>query len=279
MLALNRVDEIGLGTSTTQNNVAYFSLSPEDEAVQLAEILFNKNLHKPILVASEQAPYPRMQAAFTARWQQLHELANTQNNIDIVTFSDNDSLREGITRALDVEQSKERIQQIRVMVNEELYNVPRSRQDIDAVVVFAGIQETELLNPIIEASLSPFGNAQLPVYASSKSIEYDNSQNQWRDLQDVHFVDIPLLLPGNAWQTYQQQSALLWPEPQPQQQRLFAFGVDAFNLLAELPDLLATRVRSTEGLTGTLSINRFGEFRRWLPVAVIQPSNIKRLNE
>ena len=44
--------------------------------------------------------------------------------------------------------------------------------DIDAVVVFAGIQETELLNPIIEASLSPFGNAQLPVYASSKSIEY-----------------------------------------------------------------------------------------------------------
>ena len=50
------------------------------------------------------------------------------------------------------------------MTNDEVYNMPRSRRDIDAIVAFASPQDTELLNPIIEASLNPYDGKQVPVY-------------------------------------------------------------------------------------------------------------------
>ena len=221
-----------------------------------------------------------METAFTTRWQELNgnKAQGKQVKLTTVQFTDSNSLREGITQSLDVAQSHDRIKQIEYMVNEKLYNVPRNRRDVDAIIVFASPEQTELLNPMVEASLSPFNGQTVPVFATSRSIEYDDTKNQWRDLQNVRFLDMPWMLPQHQWQTLQSRSETLWPQRSTQMSRLFAFGVDAYNLLPHMPSMMALPQTQLSGLTGTLSINSQGDVVRTLPQAVISNEAVQMLS-
>jgi len=260
---------------------AFFALAPEDEAYQLAEQIFAQGHRAPIVVAADGGIYQRLLDAFSKRWQQLSRIADLprQRELDIVRYTDSKSLKEGISASLGVAQSKDRIDQIRYMVNEKLYNVTRNRRDIDAIVVFASAEQTELLNPMIEASLSPFDGKTVPVYATSRSMEYDSSKNQWRDLQNVRFIDMPWLMPNPQWQRLNQETATLWPRRSTAQSRFFAFGVDAYQLLPFVETLSLLPQINYQGLTGTLSGSHTGELKRLLPQAIIDNERIKPLKE
>lgn len=290
VLALNRTDLNPVTTPTgildpvaspaeemrIRTEPGFFSLAPEDEAYQLADHIFNSGYRAPIVVAAQGSIYQRMNEAFAQRWQTLNTRHASRDEVNLTTidFSDSTTLREGITQALDVAQSKDRINQIRYMVNEELYNVPRSRGDIDAIVVFASPEQTELLNPMVEASLSPFDGKVVPVYATSRSMEYDSSKNQWRDLQNVRFLDMPWMMPDNQWQALQSQSEALWPHRSTQLNRLFAFGVDAYNLLPSLHTMGLLPQVEVAGLTGSLSMNDDHQIERRLPQAKIDNERV-----
>ncbi|MEW9797154.1 penicillin-binding protein activator [Alteromonas sp. CYL-A6] len=282
MLALNRTDEVQqneIPDALTGQHL-FFSLAPEDEAYQLADLVFSKGYRAPIVVASQSSLYQRMHDAFSERWSVLSaRTTGDRPNLTTVTFSDTASLRDGITRALDVAQSNERIQQIKYMINEEVYDMPRNRQDIDAVVVFASPQHTELLNPMIEASLLPADNSRVPVYATSRSMDYDSGKNQWRDLENVRFIDMPWMLPNPPWRTLAQQATTIWPNRLTAARRLFAFGVDAYNLLPYVANLKAFPQSSVDGLTGTLTLDRDGNITRHLPTAIIRNERIQQTGE
>ena len=271
----NELHSLGLPTSLN-----YYGLAPEDEAKQLAEFIFNKGYRAPIVIAAQSSLYQRMDDTFKKHWRILNNLENKQRaNITSVSFNDSNSLREGITQALDVAQSNQRINQIEYMTNDEVYNMPRSRRDIDAIVAFASPQDTELLNPIIEASLNPYDGKQVPVYATSRSMDYDSGKNQWRDLQNVHFIDMPWLMPSHSWQPLQQEVEQAWQNQNTMQKRLFAFGFDAYQLLPQLGMLNTLKYLSHEGLTGTLSLNQQGEVIRKQPQAIIRNEKVQMLSE
>lgn len=271
----NELHSLGLPTSLN-----YYGLAPEDEAKQLAEFIFNKGYRAPIVIAAQSSLYQRMDDTFKKHWRILNNQENKQRaNITSVSFNDSNSLREGITQALDVAQSNERINQIEYMTNDEVYNMPRSRRDIDAIVAFASPQDTELLNPIIEASLNPYDGKQVPVYATSRSMDYDSGKNQWRDLQNVHFIDMPWLMPSHSWQPLQQEVERAWQNQNTMQKRLFAFGFDAYQLLPQLGMLNTLKYLSHEGLTGTLSLNQQGEVIRKQPQAIIRNEKVQMLSE
>lgn len=271
----NELHSLGLPTSLN-----YYGLAPEDEAKQLAEFIFNKGYRAPIVIAAQSSLYQRMDDTFKKHWRILNNLENKQRaNITSVSFNDSNSLREGITQALDVAQSNQRINQIEYMTNDEVYNMPRSRRDIDAIVAFASPQDTELLNPIIEASLNPYDGKQVPVYATSRSMDYDSGKNQWRDLQNVHFIDMPWLMPSHSWQPLQQEVEQAWQNQNTMQKRLFAFGFDAYQLLPQLGMLNTLKYLSHEGLTGTLSLNQQGEVIRKQPQAIIRNEEVQMLSE
>lgn len=300
VLALNRPDDIDSVTTTNAlidseselnasselssialpTSLNFFSLAPEDEAKQLAEFIFNKGYRAPIVIAAQSNLYQRMDETFKTHWRELHKQENKQRaNITSVSFNDSGSLREGITQALDVAQSNARINQIEYMTNDEVYNMPRSRRDIDAIVAFASPQDTELLNPIIEASLNPYDGKQVPVYATSRSMDYDSGKNQWRDLQNVHFIDMPWLMPEHNWKVLESEVANAWENQNTMQKRLFAFGYDAYQLLPELGMLNTLNYLTHEGLTGTLSVNTKGEVVRKQPQAIIRNEAVQMLME
>ena len=276
--AVNTESEL---SSTTAPAINYFALAPEDEANQLAEFIYSKGFRAPIVIAAQSNLYQRMNDAFKTRWNMLHkqEAQTRKANITSVTFNDSESLREGITQALDVAQSNQRINQIEYMTNEEVYNMPRSRRDIDAIVAFASPQDTELLNPIIEASLNPYDGKQVPVYATSRSMDYNSGKNQWRDLQNVRFIDMPWMMPDHKWQQLAKETKQTWPDRSTLQNRLFAFGVDAYDLLPQLGMLNTLSYITFDGLTGTLTLNKNSEVERNLPQAVIRNERVQMLME
>ncbi|MFS1703849.1 penicillin-binding protein activator [Alteromonas sp. AMM-1] len=255
----------------------FYALAPEDEARQLANEVFEKGKSAPILVASEQSLHQRMQEAFIDQWAKLTAgLASHQHSAPtLVTYTDNAGLRDGIQEALDVAQSKERIKEIQGFVDDELYNLPRNRLDIDAIVVFASPEQTELLNPVIEASISPFNGESVPVFATSRSVDYSKSRNQWRDLQNLHFLDMPWVLPTNPNKQLEALTKELWPQRPTSLQRLFAFGVDAYNIIPLLGQMVWLPQLEYQGLTGTLKINGQREVVRKLPEAVVNQEAIQ----
>ena len=285
----NEASNVDLAEPKTQDEIGaldlpvslnYYGLAPEDEAKQLAELIFKKGYRAPIVIAAQNSLYQRMDDTFKTHWKALNSAENKQRaNITSVTFNDSNSLREGITQALDVAQSNERINQIEYMTNDEVYNMPRSRRDIDAIVAFASPQDTELLNPIIEASLNPFDGKQVPVYATSRSMDYDSGKNQWRDLQNVHFIDMPWLMPSHKWQPLEQEVQQAWENQNTMQKRLFAFGFDAYQLLPQLGMLNTLKYLSHDGLTGNLSLNQRGEVVRKQPQAIIRNEKVRMLSE
>lgn len=277
--ALDALENTHSQEASTHQEIRYFGLAPEDEAEQLANFIFKKGLRAPIVVAAQSSLYERMHDAFKDRWFALHKQKGTRAHVTTVTFNDSSSLREGITQALDVAQSNKRINQIEYMVNEDVYNMPRSRRDIDAIIAFASPQDTELLNPIIEASLNPYDGKQVPVYATSRSMDYDSGKNQWRDLQNVRFIDMPWMMPSHQWQALAAATDKVWPNRTTMQNRLFAFGFDAYNLLPQLGMLTVLPYLKYEGLTGELQLNDSGEVKRQLPQAVINDERVQMLME
>ncbi|WP_137166090.1 penicillin-binding protein activator [Salinimonas lutimaris] len=281
-VAASTIDEQpGVPTLSATTSAAWFALAPEDEAHQLADDIFAKGYRAPIVITAGSSIYQRLSDSFQLRWQQHQQDTGiaADNTLTHISFTDNNSLKDSITSALGVAQSKTRIDQIRYMVNEKLHNVTRSRHDIDAIVVFASPQETELLNPMIEASVTPFDGKTIPVYATSRSMEYDSGKNQWRDLQNVRFIDMPWMLPDNQWSTLSDEVAQIWPNRSTQQQRFFAFGVDAYHMLPHVTNMAVVPQASLSGLTGALSLNDKREVVRTLPKAIISGGRVKSTAE
>jgi outer membrane PBP1 activator LpoA protein len=178
---------------------------------------------------------------------------------------------------LDVAQSKKRIKQMSVMSDVEVFGVERNRRDIDAIVLFANPEQTRLLNPIIEASLSPFARKSLSVFASSRSYSLDLNSNSLRDLRNLTFTDMPWMLPGHNWQNLANQTTQLWPQKQDTLLRLFAMGFDAYQLLPYLRQLKALPQLVSYGLTGEISIDNQGVLHRRLPWAQVAKDRVKLL--
>ena len=284
LLALNRV-ELNNTTPTLSQIEApaesklsaaehyYFSLAPEDEAHQLALHIQQKQLVRPIIFAADNPTTRRMAEAFIATWQE------TPNAIqpDLSIFTDNKDMRIRVSEMLDVAQSKQRIEEMEKLSDVEVFGVERNRRDIDAIVLFATPEQTALLNPIIEASLSPFARKSLSVFASSRSYSEDLNSNTLRDLRNLTFTDMPWMLPEHNWQTLSNQTKQLWPQRQDTLLRLFAMGYDAYNLLPNLRRLKTLPQLVSHGLTGEINVDQQGVLHRRLLWAQVAQNRVKLL--
>lgn len=255
-------------TTSLPHETYYFALAPEDEASQLAKHIRAKGYKHPIVLAADASTTERMSEAFMQQWASEEEQPDLRA-VDHATFTDSKNMRQQVSGLLDVSQSKARVRQIENLTTTEVYTVERNRRDVDAIVLFANPEQTELLNPIIESSLSPFATGAISVFASSRSYSLDLAKNSIRDLRNLTFIDMPWMLPAHPWQSLAEKTADLWPQRQDTLLRLFAMGYDAYNLLPQLRHLQLLPHNSTLGLTGTLSINTQGEVQRVLSWAKV----------
>jgi len=265
ILALNKPEQ--------DNNPQHFfyALAPEDEAQQIAEHLGKQGHQQPVIIAGSHSASQRMAHAFSQYWLDTGHLYQP----DIITFSDNKTMRNKVEALLDVGQSKNRIRQIDKSFRKEVHSVARNRRDIDAIVVFAQAGETELLNPIIESSISPFARL-VPVYASSRSYSQDMNKNSLRDLRNLNFVDMPWILDKQNWKSEQQESENLWPKKRDSLQRLYAMGFDTLKLIPQLKHMQLFPQFRSQLASGSLSLKN-NEVQRLLSWGKVQQDRILNL--
>lgn len=273
VVALNQLDQ--QTADPLNSEIYFFSLSPEEEAEQLARLVAKRGHKHPILVSTEGNIGERMFNAFSQQWKKLKSADS--NQLILTTFASNADMREQLSLRLDVSQSQDRIDRIARLTNQEVHSVARNRQDVDAVVVFATPEQTQLLNPIVEASVSPFSETQIAVYASSRSHALNLSSNSLRDLKGVTFTDMPWMLPQMRDAQLHQETAVFWQGRPDAMLRLFALGYDAYQLLPVLRHMKLLPNSTVNTLSGELSVDEDGMVKRQLTLAKFNERQVETI--
>ncbi len=264
ILLLNRNTVLHSTADEQRSLVGTFSLSPEQEASQIVSLMREQTVKNPILVSDNSNVSNRMVEAFIDAWQASDLFAQNYIAPQIVSYTDNKGMKVGITSALDVLQSEKRIQQLSNLTQDRVISVTRNRRDIDSFVVFARPDDVELINPIIESSISLFSNEQIPVFASSYGYNHKQNKNTQRDLRNLVFIDMPWLLPSQRNSELALQIDQMFNNPPSSFLRLFAFGFDSLTLAENLAKLTTFKHTHHDGLSGQLSSNANNQFLREL---------------
>jgi len=249
-LALNNLENsIPLSSSLYQ-----FSLSPENEAIQLAERAWRDgHRYAAILSPSETEDdfYQRKRDSFTDHWLSLggHIVAQQSFNDDYTSV---------LEAMLDIDDSEQRMESLGELINEQLAFTQRRRQDIDFIFLIAEPGPARQINP----TLAYLFAGDIPVYATQDIYSGLPRPLVDNDLNGILFVDSPWLLEFNdALKTKASQQ---FPQNNALNLRLQAFGVDAFRLYPRLKQLQSVPGSQLYGATGLLSLDDHNNITREL---------------
>ena len=220
---------------TAPRNFFQFGLSPYDEARQAAADARQKNLQSALIIAPESEWGRGVAQAFTDQWQALG------GNITDQLFyrGDMNSYTKQMANLLQVRQSANR----RI--------APTRRHDFDVIFLAANPYSGRQLSALLKYDSA----ADVPVYATS--LIYSGTQQPTLDeeLNGITFFDVPWIFNtdnsnGNA--------------------RLYALGVDAYQVAMQLNRLSKTPGKSLNGDTGKLYLNDQQRIVRQLTQAQFQ---------
>lgn len=248
LLALNRTPEIN-----TNKDRFFFALSPDDEAENAAQRIYDDGYRYPMIIAPNSSFGSRVSDAFAKYWQQFNA-----GNAEIYQYDDRTKLEKAIQEMLGIKESKARIRQISSIAG-KLESEPRSRTDIDSIYIISKPVETRLIKPYIEVNLSP-GTKRPAIYVSSRSNGKKRSHEHKDELAGVFMSEIPWMLTPVPKQ--KEHALKLWPNMPPAQQKLYALGYDSFKLIPHLVQLRAFSAYKQEGLTGSITVNSEGQIKR-----------------
>jgi outer membrane PBP1 activator LpoA protein len=118
----------------------------------------------------------------------------------------------------------------------------------------------------------------LPIYATSSI--YDGYPNRIadKDLNDVIFCDIPWNIETHPEEAQTNSPTFaLWPNSHVSNLRLYALGVDAYQVIPLLPRLEALPNFSLNGATGQISLDKNRHLNRGLRCTEFTSGEVKRL--
>lgn len=261
LLALNQANDTN---SSLPNRFFQFALAPEQEAELLAERIIQQNKHYPILVVPNNDWGKRFASAFDAK---LNHLKGSL--VDVFYTQPQQNLGKLISQRFEIDSSQERFRSVSRMLGAKIEIQPRRRQDLDSLVLAISPQQARQLKPLLDFYYAH----DLPVYGSSNIYSGSPNPNKDMDLNGVQFCDMPwFIVPSQT--NYAQRGGQIRALPE-QQARLFAMGVDAFDLTTQLKRLSASSHSNYSGMTGKLWLNEnniivrqliWAEFKNGVPV-------------
>jgi outer membrane PBP1 activator LpoA protein len=248
-LALNTLDN-----PRTVTNLFQFGLSPREEAQQAATKAWNDGHRRAIIIAAATPWAQNSVAAFSQQWQSLGgQIVATG------TFNSSQEINSTIGQALGISPNEARDKNRET----ELRNRVNARADMIFIVALP--QQARQILPFLKFY---YANA-LAVYATSTVYSGTPSPDQDQDLNGVQFYDMPWVL-GNSAQlpknltTIRNRILTLWPAAFARNPRLYALGVDAYNVMNRLNSLLAAPQAGTAGATGILYLTPNQQIQRRL---------------
>lgn len=241
ILALNRLETAPIN----DNNICYFSLSPEEEARNTALRIYSQKKKAPLLIVPNSTLGKRIAQSFIEEWTALTE----QTELPIQFFDNYNELLNKINNKINLPLTGTLMQ----LQNNELQPIldPEAdeaeeelNQQNDSLYIYATAKEYILINSLLRAETT----AIPPIYLSSITNEANLSRDTRYDLNNTQISDIPLLLDQKSIEslpTYIKDDYFLI--------RLYAMGVDAASLSTRFESLQGNKNSILNGLTGVLN--------------------------
>jgi outer membrane PBP1 activator LpoA protein len=243
-----------------------FGLSPEDEVRQIAQQAWRDGHKKVAVLALKGAWGERAYKAFEEMWLSLGgKIAEVQY------YERNKDYNKPIKKLLNIDDSQVRAKRLRWVLAEKIEFTSRRRQDVDWIFLLAFPKEGRQIKPALSFHFA----SDLPVYASSHIYNGETSYTYNRDLNGVNFLDIPWILHNDPIKASLKKH---YSKRLNSQNRLFALGVDAFQLHLRLQVLEALDYSRYYGKTGTLALDNDRRVLRKLTWAKFKRGNV-RLSE
>ncbi len=181
-LALNRSSEESLKKQLELNQL---SLSPTDEAIQIANIAFTKGFRKSIIISPQDVWGRKMSDTVAKRWTKLGGkiLAKVELG-DPSTYSDS------LEKILHLKQSQARAMEVNKIAGSSLNFKLRRRQDLDVIFLLAGsFEQASSIAPLLKFHFA----GDIPKYATSKIYNGPRDERN-SDLNGITLVDMPEIL-------------------------------------------------------------------------------------
>ncbi len=254
VLALNQVDN---DTLDPELPLYQFGLAPEDEARQVAERAIADARMRLVALIPNNAWGGRVYQAFRDHYTRLggRVVAVEQYDDDSADFS------RPIRRLLNLDDSRGRLQALQRLLGKRLEFEASRRQDAQAVFVLAFPRQARQIKPQLR-----FHHAgDLPVYSTSHVYQANDDPAIDRDMDGLMFCDIPWTLDTQGtWAQQREHVEKLWPARARRDERLFALGFDAFQVVPWLKMLHLPGFARFPGATGILSLDENKHLHRAL---------------
>ena len=271
VVALNYTDS---QTTVSKSNFFQFSLSPEDEAVQAAERAWLDEFQHPLILFPQGPWGERVQKAFQERWEQLGGSV-----LESIAYDPRkNDFSPAIRKVLNLDASQERRRELNQILSTKVEFSPRRRQDADFIFLAAFPRQARLISPQLRFHHA----ADLPVYATSHVYSGAIDPKRDKDMDALRFGDMPWVLPKERPLTkLKSRIESLWPSGGDAYARFYALGVDAFNLIPHMNQLISIRTSSYDGETGQLYVddnNRIYRRVSWVKFARGIPVDLDQQN-
>jgi hypothetical protein len=246
------------------DNLYQFGLLPEDEARQVAELAIRDNHTTAAALVPNSDWGRRLLAAFTSRFEELggSVLSTQQYPTNVDDYS------RQIRTLFNLDDSYARHNDLEHIFGTKLNFMPYRRQDIDMIFLAGTHRAARGIIPALK-----FHHAgDLPVYATSHVYSGSLDRNADRDLDGLIFCDLPWTLTSNT--DYKTSFDTTWKD-QRVYTRLFALGIDAYNIVQNLKYLQSHDYARFSGATGNISMDEnqrlhrellWAQFRNGVPV-------------
>jgi len=216
ILALNLSSDI---KEPGLDNFFQFALSPEEEAQLLAQKAWQDGHHSTSIIVPDNEWGKRVLDSFSTKWRSLG------GKIPSVALINNNNPQAAIQKLLQVRTN---------------IKPPSRRKDIDMIVLATSAMQARQLRPL----LNFYYANDLPIYSTSSIYQGKPQPDQDNDLNGIIFCDMPWILDNRHDSN----------DPFHHSARLYAMGLDAYQLVSRLSTLSESPNTEYQGATGILSI-------------------------
>lgn len=246
-------------------NLLQFGLSPEQEAVQVAQRLGQKRFNRVVVIAPQNELGLRIHDAFVSEFTQ-----QSGTILKSVFFTKQEDLAIAVADALGTADSQKRSSRLQEVTKLPLHFDPRRRRDLDAIFLIATPEQAKQLNPLLAYNFA----SDVPTFATS--LIHDPKSQENTDLNNIQFIQMPWLLDNSNALKATLASSL--PAESEHYSQFHALGVDAMELAPRLPLLEKITYSQIEGQTGKLSLHN-GKIQRLMQWATFKNGKVVAITD
>ncbi len=252
-LALNYLNHQTLNSE----NLYQYGLLPEDEARQVAERAWLEGFNKALILTPEGEWGDRMLNTFSQHWQQLDGRVLESQRYD----ASRHDFAQPVVKLLNIDESRQRYQALKNLLDLPIKSEPRRREDVDFIYIAAFPGQARQIRP----QLKFYYASDIPVFSTSHLYSGEPNPTLDRDMDGIQFCDMPWVFNEQTEQSLNWQTlSNIWGNSAKSYKRLYAMGIDAFNLIGRLDGLANNPQRQFSAQSGRLYLDENQRIHRQL---------------